>query len=197
MELTLKLFRKSRKRVLTVRLTARVEPMQRGELYEDPLDAFLRESPLDASVDGGGTMLSPDGEVQFCDIEIDVRGDDDDAVAAAVVSYLEAIGAPKGCSISDQDGRVVATFGTLDGLALYLNGTDLPDEVYANSDTNELVAAVDAALGETGRRIGDWHGPEETAIYLYGPNADAMRLRLQPLLDSRPDMQLSRLVTIT
>lgn len=193
----MKLFGRSRRRVLTVRLTARVEPMQRGELYEDPLDAFLRQSPLNASVDGGGTMLSPDGEVEFCDLEIACRGDDGNAVAAAVVSHLESLGAPKGSSISDQDGRVIATFGTLDGLGLYLNGTDLPDEVYANSDTNELAAAVDAALGETGQRLSEWHGPTETALYLYGPDADAMRVQLQPLLTSRPDMQLSRLVPLT
>lgn len=192
----MKLFGRSRKRLLTVRLTARLDPMQRGEVYEDPLDDFLSQSPLDASVTGGGTLLSADGEVQYCDLEIACRGDDDDAVVAAVVSHLGSVGAPKGSSIIDQDGQVIAQFGTLDGLGLYLNGTDLPDEVYANSDTNELAAAVEAALGETGQKMSHWHGPTETAFYLYGPDAEAMKVRLQPLLTSRPDMQLSRLVPL-
>ena len=36
--------------------------------------------------------------------------------------------------------------GTAEGMALYLNGTELPAEVYRNNDVNELIALLDFAL---------------------------------------------------
>src|SRR3712207_7079947 len=54
---------------------------------------------------------------------------------------------------------------------LFRSGTDLPDEVYAASDTNELVAAIAGALDDSGRMLSRWQGPTDTALYLYGPSA--------------------------
>jgi len=191
------LFRRKRSGTeLTVRLNARLQPMHRGELFEDPLDDHLTAAKLPASVTGGGTQLSAEGEAQFCDIDVLVEGDDPEAVVPAIRTYLESLGVPRGSSILDEDGSVLVTFGSTEGLALYLNGTDLPAEVYAASDVNELVDAVEEALGDSGRMLSYWEGPRDTALYLYGRDAALMRSRLAPVLESRADAQLSRLEAI-
>jgi hypothetical protein len=42
-----------------------------------------------------------------------------------------------------------------------------------------------------------WRGATETALYLYGPSADAMRERIADVLATYPLAQRSRLVAIT
>ena len=54
-------------------LNARLQPIHRGEYFEDPLDAALIERNL-GHVSGGGTMQMKSGEIEFCDIEIQVDG---------------------------------------------------------------------------------------------------------------------------
>ena len=61
--------------------------------------------------------------------------------------------------------RVEAPFGFLEGLAIYLNGTELPDEVYQKSDVrNELYEEINRLLGDRGDIQGHWQGPTETAV---------------------------------
>lgn len=190
--------RKSKKQTLEVRLNARLRPLDRAELFEDPLDAHLSERSLRAEVTGGGTSLSADGEPTSCDIDLEVDGGEDRAaVARTIAGFLDSLGAPRGCAVADVDGTLLVPFGVTEGLALYLNGTDLPAEVYAASDTDEVVEAVNEALGDSGRMFSYWHGPEDTALYLYGPDAGVMRARLAALLATRPDTRLSRLESIT
>ena len=63
------------------------------------------------------------------------------------------------------------TFGVTEGLAVYLNGTDLPGEVYASGDVNDLIAALLERLSAEGDMQSYWEGPRETALYLYGSSA--------------------------
>lgn len=65
---------------LTLQLNARLQPMHRGEYFEDPLDEALQEADL-GEVDGGGTMQMQSGEIEYCDIEVEVRGDAAKAIA--------------------------------------------------------------------------------------------------------------------
>jgi hypothetical protein len=60
-------------------------------------------------------------------------------------------------------------FGITEGLAVYLNGTDLPDEVYVGGDVNELIAALLECLGAEGDMQSWWEGPRETALYPLRP----------------------------
>jgi hypothetical protein len=86
----------------------------------------------------------------------------------------------------------VLTFGVNEGIGIYLNGTDLPDEVYQASDINELVARLDASLGDAGELYSHWRGPTETALYYYGPSAARMRELVAGVLATHPLAQLSR-----
>src|SRR5262245_39835212 len=116
---------------VTAQLNARLQPMDRGTVFEDPLDEILRKAGI-GGIDGGGTQLAEGGEIAFCDIEIETK-DLSDATLAKIVEILERLGAPKGSKLRSSDLESDLQFGRCEGLAVYLNGTDLPDEVYQKS----------------------------------------------------------------
>lgn len=176
------------------RLNARVQPIDRGEVYEDPLDEMLRQRGL-GEVTGGGTQLDENGEVAFCDVEIALNSLSEDALAA-IRECLEQLGAPKGSKLLLEDDRPEIAFGVNEGLAVYLNGTDLPDSVYQECDIDTICDEFNRLLGTNGRLQGDWHGPTESGIYLYGPSYDVMVDAIRPFLDSYPLCQKARVVQI-
>jgi len=112
---------------LTARLHEHIEPLDRGERYEDPLDTALRAADL-GEVTGGGSQLGALGEIEFADIEIRVLSVDD--ALPMIVRSLEDAGAPVGSQIISNAGTV-REFGQQQSVAVYLDGVSLPDEVYA------------------------------------------------------------------
>lgn len=112
-----------------------------------------------------------------------------------VTTTLEKAGAPKG-SMARLDEHEPVTFGVTEGLAIYLNGTDLPDEVYANSDINDLVAALLDSVGAEGSMQSYWQGPRETALYLYGPSAARIADLIADVLPRFPLAQRCRVVPL-
>jgi hypothetical protein len=88
---------------------------------------------------------------------------------------------------------VLRDFGKLQCLAIYLDGTSLPDEVYADLDFEAVVAALGAAAGDNSYR-GLWQGPEETGMFFFGPDAEAMFARVEPVLHGFPIGQNARVV---
>lgn len=53
-------------------VNARLMPMDRGDRYEDPLAEALAESGF-GEVTGGGSILSKVGEIEGCDIDLDLH----------------------------------------------------------------------------------------------------------------------------
>lgn len=180
--------------MLVVSLNARLRPLDRGEIFEDPLDASLQEAGL-GEVTGGGTQMAESGEVSSCDVEISVRGD----LQAAIEHILDRLGrqgAPKGSKLRVCDTGAETPLGWTEGLALYLNGTDLPDEVYGNCDVNVVVREIEGLLEGKGFLLSYWEGPAETALYFYGPSFEYMQERIQGFLASYPLCAQSRVVQI-
>lgn len=180
--------------LVVARLNDRAQPILRGELYEDPLDAILRKKEL-GEVTGGGTQLGKDYEILFCDIEIQLH-DSSEKTLDAVKFSLEELGAPKGSKLILESSEQEAPFGVNEGLAVYLNGTDLPDEVYRESDFNFVCQEFNRLLGSEGAIHGAWQGPTETALYVYGRSFEAMKNRLKSFLSSYPLCQKARVVQI-
>ena len=180
--------------LLTVTLNARLRPLDRGEIYEDPLDEFLEVSGL-GQVVGGGTRLGDGGEPRQADLEIELTDDSETAVRR-ILAALEELGAPKGSMARWGDAEPIA-FGAAEGVGLYLNGTDLPDEVYRDSDVNELIADLDRAVGDAGRMESYWEGQRETAIYYYGLSGSLIHERMAPVLARTPLCQDCRIVALT
>jgi hypothetical protein len=81
-------------------------------------------------------------------------------------------------------------------LAVYLNGTDLPREVYETSDVNVVVEELTRLLGNEGKLHSYWKGPEQTALYLYGSSFERMRTATAAFVASYPLCQRARVVRI-
>lgn len=180
--------------LVIVRLNARVQALDRGDMFEAPLNDALQATGM-GEVTSGGTVLGEAGEIAFCELEIMVR-EATDAVLDAIRGALEDLGAPKGSRLIWNGGADEVEFGTLEGLAVYLNGTDLPASVYEESDVNFVCEELDRLLGNEGRVVSHWDGPRETALYLYGRSAETMLARIRPFLDSYPLCERARIVTI-
>lgn len=156
-------------RTLDVTLNARLRPLDRGDRYEDPLVEAFEEADIDCEPTGGGSLLSSDHEPTLCDFSVEVGCDAETAVSIAVAA-LEEAGAPKGSRLQVDEGDARG-FGVTEGVAVYLNGTDLPPEVYAEGDVNVLVEELRSHLGQEGHLQSWWQGSRETALYFYGPSA--------------------------
>ncbi|TXH70157.1 MAG: hypothetical protein E6Q88_08665 [Lysobacteraceae bacterium] len=177
------------------KLNARIQPMDRGDLYEDPLQQALEATGL-AEVTGGGTMQMQSGEIEYCGIDLDLH--DPENAVALICATLERLGAPKGSSLSyEADGRRhEVPFGRLEGLAIYFNGTDLPDHVYAECDINHVWAEIERLIEGVGRIQSYWQGPTETALYLYGDSAARMRERIAGFMAEYPLCAQARYDTV-
>jgi hypothetical protein len=176
------------------RLNDRAQPMDRGELYEDPLEEALKKHRA-GTVTGGGTQLADNTEIEFCEIEIEVR----EPVAEGILlikQTLEELGAPKGSMLELPTQDEQQPIGLNEGLAVYLNGTDLPDEVYAECDIDFVYSEFNRLLGPDGKVHSHWQGPTETALYMYGPSYETMKKRIAGFLSSYPLCQRARVVQI-
>src|SRR5262245_58912132 len=173
------------------KLNARIMPLDRGDRYEDPLIEALAENGY-GEVTGGGTGQSEHGEISYCGIDIDRR--DVERGVPFSCEFLSARGAPRGSALEYEHNveRVEAPFGFMEGLAIYLNGTDLPDEVYQTCDVNELFDEINGLLGDRGEILGHWQGPRETALYIYGYSADEMKSLIAEPLANYPLCQKAR-----
>lgn len=193
-------FKKKEKKVevepefIVVTINARIQPMHRGEIYEDPLDAILSKNSF-GEVSGGGTLQSQSGEIEYCDVEIQVNNSDSETVEL-IRSSLEKIGVPKGSKIKVEVTDSEIDFGTLEGLAIYLNGTDLDAEVYANCDSNHVYSELDRLTLGNGKVYSYWQGETETAFYLYGTSFSQMKSQISELVNTYPMCQKCRIVQI-
>ncbi|EMH4146712.1 hypothetical protein RGN32_000137 [Providencia stuartii] len=179
---------------ITVTLKARIQPERRADL-EDAFMHVMQSMEKDIHVTGGGTLLSDNGEIDECDIELSVVEANDENISL-IIQLFSSMLAPKGSRLVIHGEDIVIEFGDEEGLALYLNGTDLPDEVYENSDINDIFDKLDEAVEDIGAIHGVWEGPTETAFYFYGASFAEMSSLLQPLIDSIPLCQKSRVVQI-
>ncbi|MFF2754040.1 hypothetical protein ACFVR1_09900 [Psychrobacillus sp. NPDC058041] len=177
---------------LRLQLNARLLPIDRGEFFEDPINEALETSKCGIT-DGGGTMQHPTGEIEFCDIEILLK-DNKVENFDKLLQIIDRIGVPKG-SFLLADG-FEQSVGTLEGLALYLNGTELSEEVYHNCDINYVIEKIDELLKGSGRFYSHWEGPENTALYYYGISFGEMKQRMTSFLSEYPLCQKCRVEQI-
>jgi hypothetical protein len=185
----------SSRHFVLARITEHVEPLERGERYEDPLAAFLSKHGL-GEVTGGGSQLNADGEIEFADVELALVNLDD--AITKLVQQLEALGAHFGSSIqfAAESGREPLPFGRYEQLTIYLDGTGLPDTVYESLDFDRLYRELGEAAGREadGQARSVWTGATETAIHRAGPKAEALEQVVNAMWNSVPILQNARLV---
>lgn len=66
---------------------------------------------------------------------------------------MNIIGIPKGSALLCTAPEIKIEVGTLEGLAFYVNGTDLPDEIYESCDINHVIEQMESAMNGIGRFI--------------------------------------------
>lgn len=176
---------------LVLKLNARFQPKHRFEL-EDALQEIL-EKNLMGEVTGGGTAQNADGEIAYCDIEIDLADDEENSVKW-LIGLLNKIGIPKGSVLQGLETEIEV--GTLEGLAYYSNGVDLPKEVYQTCDINYVIEQMELAMEGIGRMYSYWEGASCTALYFYGTSYSEMKQKIEPFIKNYPLCQKSRIEQI-
>jgi hypothetical protein len=165
---------------LILHLNARLQPRDRFRL-EDVLQNIFKKFDT-GEVIGGGTSLMENGEIQSCDIEIDINQDKMDI--DLLKKFLDQLGIPKGSSIQGIEPTI--DVGTLEGLALYLNGTDLPKEVYENCDVNFVIEQLNKTIASIGSMYSFRELDEFTALYFYGTSYNIMKKKMETFISTYP-----------
>jgi hypothetical protein len=107
-----------------------------------------------------------------------------------VLSELNRLGAPKGSKLILEKREI--PFGVNEGLAVFLNGMDLPDEVYRDCDINHVIDECERLMGDGGKMLSYWQGSRDTGLYFYGPSFAKMKAAVEPFLASYPLCQKCR-----
>jgi hypothetical protein len=181
--------------VITARLKAHIEPMDRGEWYEDPLSEILEKNQM-GKVTGGGSALGDDFKIVHADLEIALVN-----LGTALQftrDCLEKIGVPVGSElIYEVDGEVKSIpFGNRETISIYLDGVGLPDEVYENADFDQIVSEISESVKPmgAGEYRGFSQGETETALYIFAPSADSTYATLQSVIAKHLLFQNARAV---
>jgi hypothetical protein len=181
---------------IVAQLNDKVMPIDRGEVYEDPLDVFLKMKYY-GEVTGGGTLMSKTNEIEYCDVEIKVQDSTfSDRSIKDIIAKLEELGAPKGSKlIIEQTGEEIP-FGKLEGLAIYLDGINLSEEVYKNSDAEAIAAQIRELAGIKSEVLRYHEGNAETALYFYCASFSDMNDAIADLVATHPECENARIVQI-
>lgn len=170
-------------------LNARLQPIHRGMVYEDGIEEVLQTMQW-GEVTGGGTMQRDSGEIRSCDIEMLIERN----AVEMVIDFIHKIPIPKESYLQIEDKKLQV--GEMEGLALYLNGTDLPAEVYQNSDINLVIETLEHLLEGCGEKYSHWEGQKETALYFYGKSFEEMQEKISSFLAEYPLCEKCRVVKI-
>jgi hypothetical protein len=172
-----------------------IEPVARVRRYEEPLEAFLIRHGL-GEWDGGGTQMGDTPKIEFVDVTFWLRASED--ALDLVARELGGLGAPIGSELhfTSDKGDEVRPFGTTECVAIFLDGVNLPKEVYKANDVNAVLDHLKDALAKEslGEFRAHWHGPQETALFFNGSNAEAMKAAMTPVLASEPLCRNARVI---
>jgi len=171
-----------------------IQPIARGERYEDPLHDALEAAGL-GEVSGGGSSFDEEHGIDYVGIDIDLASLDGLDLAKRV---LEEAGAPKGSELQfEQDGESrTVPFGVTERLTVWLDGVSLPDEVYEEFSTDDLGDQIFAAMAfDASAEIrGSWQGQRETSLYIHGADAEQLFRAIEPVLSASPACQNARVI---
>ena len=81
-----------------VRIPASIQPLERGELFEDPLHQVLMSAGL-GEVTGGGSQLGENETIAYCGLDVIVK--DRDRGLQLIRSTMRKLAAPEGTVIEE------------------------------------------------------------------------------------------------
>ncbi|PJJ79489.1 hypothetical protein [Mucilaginibacter auburnensis] len=180
---------------IIAQLNDKIMPIDRGEVYEDPLDELLKLKGY-GEISGGGTLLELNNEVSYCDVEINLNVEPSPEIIHEIVTKLELLGAPKGSKLIIESTGQTIPFGKLEGLAIYLDGINLSDEVYANLDLEAIDTKLKELTSNKSEVVRYWQGNTETALYFYNASFSQMKEAIAEFVDTDPECENARIVQI-
>ena len=181
---------------LRISLNEKIMPLDRGEVYEDPIDEILKRHNI-GEVTGGGTLQLETGEIKYCNIEIFINSDIIDSITIRLLKdNIEELGAPKGSKIIVENTGEEIEIGKLEGIGFYLDGLNLPEEVYKKCDINEVIGALSERLGDHDKIIRYGQGNDETALYFYGKSFFDMKEQTKEYINEYPLCRNARIEQI-
>ena len=163
-----------------LRLNMKLMPIDRGNIFEDPLNEVLMKNEV-GEVTGGGTFLDKDGKPTSCDIEIKTTTENKDKV----ISFLKKLDIIAKKSYIEINGEKIE-IGASEGLSLGLNGTDLEQEIYDTYDSNILLEEIEEKLGDNGRYYSYYVGDKYTYLYFYGSSYSKMKEIIEEYTKTSP-----------
>lgn len=164
----------------TLHLNMRLMPIDRGNLFEDPIDEVMHKYDI-GEVTGGGTLISKEGMPTSSDIELNIKGEEIDNF----ISFLKRVNTMAKGSYLEYDGKK-EEIGTLEGLNLILDGINLDEKVYKENDINDVIADIDNLLNDKGQYHSYYKGKEKTNLYFYGSSFAEMKKIVKTYTKSSP-----------
>ncbi|MDE7215804.1 MAG: hypothetical protein K2O08_03250 [Clostridia bacterium] len=173
----------------TLSLNMRLQPNARVAYYEDNIDKVLKRQKI-GEVEGGGTEFTKEEGPLSCDVNINYFKDKEQELVELVQKFPMAKGSKL---FLGEEGDKEYSVGTLEGLAIYLNGTDLGQEVYDSCDINFVVSELIKLIGEDMATFSFWTGDKETSLYFYGSNYERMKTAIESFVLTYPLCQKCRI----
>ncbi|GAA0819444.1 hypothetical protein GCM10009111_23440 [Colwellia asteriadis] len=155
---------------LTVRINDKCEPLDRGDIYEDPLDEALQKESL-GEVTGGGSQLNENYKIEYCELEVTITGELE-KTKQFIINELNKIGIPKGSKLIHDNVEI--EFGNKEIMAVCFSNI-LADEVYEKNDINDVLEEFDELLGEDGEMANHTEIDDETIVYFKGTSFAKMQ----------------------
>jgi hypothetical protein len=181
---------------ITIVINDKIEPIDRGQYYEKPLNRFLNKNNLGKTT-GAGTEIDNDGDIKHVtlDVKLNANGHEVFKSIEDIIAYLEKRGIPKGSQILVGEKNI--SFGNLDGLAIHFDNIGLAPEVYKSSDINFVIETIVQLINDQSDILRYVQNPKETILYFYGASYDEMINLIKPFAESYPLFQNSKLHRIT
>lgn len=176
---------------ITIELNMRFQPLHLYEL-EDYLDEAFEESEK-GEVTGDGFAQKPGGEVSYCNIDAELYDGSPENIDW-LKDVLNKTGIAKGSKLIYEHTQ--EAIGSLEGAAVYLNGTDLPQETYKSCDINYVIEQLDKLLEGVGRLYSWYEGNEFTALYYYGASFEKIKEKIKPFAESYPLFEKCKIIQI-
>lgn len=181
---------------IVITLNDKIQPIDRGEYYENGLEKLLLENNI-GEITGGGTMQHQSGEIDFVDIEIELSNEEiSNENLNKIILYLEEKGAPKNSKITIEKTNKVINFGKLEGIGVYLDGKNLDEEVYENCDSNFVVSEIKNLIDDKTDIVKFWEGSEKTALYFYGESFIEMKNKISNFINEYPLCKNAEIIQI-
>lgn len=177
--------------IIWLNLNSRLQPQHRKGL-EKALHKMLIKEVI-GCVASGRSIEDDTGEVIGCSIEIDLIDSSAEDITR-VVEIVEKFKIPFGSHLAYDEIKI--PIGLTQGLGLYLDGVDLPAEVYKNHDVGEVVEGATKMLHDLGEFCSYWTGEKSSAIYFYGESYESMRDALTSFTETHPLCQNCSIVQI-